>query len=86
MMKGITNAEIREKFELIESELEELKQKVSQQTKPDPTIFLAIFTIIAIISTFMMVLDNNPIYLFFTIIGIGNMIFLIIYRLIYNKK
>ena len=82
MMKGITNAEIREKFEDIESELDEIKQHFPVKSKIDYTVFLAIFTIIAIVSTIMMVIDKNPIYLFFTLIGIANMIFFIAYRFI----
>ena len=81
-MKGITNVQIREKFENIESELSEMNNKRS-----DTSIYLIFFSfsvITALISTVMMLYHSHPMFLFFTILGISWMIFLIIYRL-YDK-
>jgi len=78
-MKGITNVEIREKFENIESELSEINKNRS-----DTLIYLIFFSfsaITALISTMMMLYHSHPMFLFFTILGIAWMVFLIVYRL-----
>jgi hypothetical protein len=83
MMKGITNAQLREKLEHIESDLQQLKQ--SKRTESTLPLFLGFFTVFSIISTVMMVLDSHPFFLFFTIIGISEMIFIIVF-MIYHRK
>jgi hypothetical protein len=83
MMKGITNAELREKLEHIESDLQQLKQ--SKKTESTISLFLGLFAVFSIISTIMMVIDSNPFFLFFTIIGISEMIFIIVF-MIYHRK
>ena len=82
MMKGITNAELREKLESIELEIKDIKH-VKTDTSPI-SILLGIFTVFSIMSTFMMILDSNPLFFYFTILGISEMIFFILY-LIYKK-
>ena len=82
-MKGITNVEIREKFEYIESELEQIKNKPK-----DSSIYILFFSLTmltALVGTMMMFLEPHPIFLFFTILGISQMIFLIVFRLYMNN-
>jgi Flp pilus assembly protein TadB len=81
-MKGITNVQIREKFEHIESELSEIKEQ-----KSDSSLYIIFFTfsaIMAVIATMMMLFHSHPLFLFFTILGISWMVFLIVFRL-YEK-
>jgi hypothetical protein len=81
-MKGITNAEIREKFENIESKLVDIKKQ--RDDSSFYIIFFSLSAIIALIATMMMMFHSHPLFLFFTILGISWMVFLIIYRL-YEK-
>ncbi|RLF56926.1 MAG: hypothetical protein DRN27_08780 [Thermoplasmata archaeon] len=81
-MKGITNVEIREKFENIESKLEKINKKPK-----DSSVFVLFFSLTmltALVGTLMMFLEPHPIFLFFTILGISQMIFLIAFRLFMN--
>ena len=83
-MKGITNAELREKLEHIELDLQQLKQsKKIESTLP---LLLGMVTVFSIISTIMMFLDGNPFFLFFTILGISEMLFFIAYMIYKRNK
>lgn len=74
MMKGISNAEIREKLEHIEDELESLK-RVKKQFVKDSTngSFLGVSTICAVSATIAYVLNEHPVLLFFMVSGILSM-------------
>ena len=76
MMKGITNAEIREKFEHIESELQQIKKH--KQGFPLFITFFLLSTLTALLGIIMMILDSHPLFLFFTVLGISFMIILVI--------
>jgi hypothetical protein len=78
-MKGITNVQIREKFENIENELSEIKNQQGESLLY--IIFFSFSAITALISTIMMVFHSHPLFLFFTVLGISWMIFLIMYRI-----
>lgn len=84
-IKGITNAQIREKFEHIQSDLQELKQR--KETTND-TAFLGIFTIVSLIATIFYFMMASDILLFFIITGISCMGFFIIRMIIqdYTKE
>ena len=82
-MKGITNVEIREKFEHIELELEKINKK-----RKDSSVFVLFFSLTmltALVGTLMMFLEPHPIFLFFTILSISQMVFLIAFRLFMNN-
>lgn len=82
-MKGITNAQLREKLEIIEIEIKSIKE-IQQQPSILP-VLLGIFSIIAIVSTTMMILFTHPLLIFFTTLGICQMMFLIFY-ILYEKR
>ena len=87
MMKGITNSQLREKLENIEVEIKELKQFKQVRVVPSHiSIWLGVFTVFSIISTIMMVLDSHPLFFYFTIIGISEMMFLIFYLIFKRNK
>jgi len=83
-MKGITNAEIREKFEHIESELLQIKNK-PQDSSIIYVLFFSLATLTALVGSMMMFFNNHPIFLFFTVLGISQMIFLIFFNLHLNQ-
>jgi Na+/citrate or Na+/malate symporter len=74
-MKGITNYEIREKFEQLESQLTELKNH-----KPSnwPLTLFAVFAIMAIIATAFYMLYENTLYSFFIVFGLLSMALLLV--------
>lgn len=74
-IKGITNAQIREKFEHIEKELASLKEV--RETSINQS-FLAVSSIIAIISTLVYLMMPHELFLFLIIVGISCMGFFII--------
>jgi hypothetical protein len=74
-MKGITNAQIREKFEHIEQEIASLNKR--KETSINQS-FLAVFTIIALVSTVVYLLMPHELFLFFIIMGICCMGFFVI--------
>jgi len=82
-MKGITNVEIREKFENIESELEKINKKPKESSMY--FLFFSLTMLTALVGTMMMFLEPHPIFLFFTILGISQMIFLIAFKLYMNN-
>jgi len=69
-MKGITNYEMREYFEHMSKDLKDIKTMKS--TSSDTTLFL-IATIVAITATFLYVLENSQLLLFFIISGLVSM-------------
>ncbi len=77
-MKGITNAELREKLEHIEDKLEQLKriQRPSVKSSSNGS-FLGLSTICAVSATIAYVLTEHPILLFFMISGIASMAFFV---------
>jgi len=83
-MKGITNAEIREKFELIESELQHIKRK--KQVADSFAYFFILSAVTALIATIMMIIEPHPIIMFFSFLGISQMIVLLIYKLLVSKE
>lgn len=82
-MKGITNMEIREKFEHIEAELEHIKN-VGDTIDFSFLIIAAIFSITA---TCFYAFYPTPLITFFMIAGILSMVFLVIkHYFTVNKK
>lgn len=78
MMKGITNAELREKLEHIEDELEQLKQGQRPPVKNSSNgSFLGLSTICAVSATVAYVLTEHPVLLFFMVSGIASMAFFV---------
>jgi hypothetical protein len=69
-MKGITNYEMREYFEHMTEDLKDIKTMKSQSS--DTALFL-IATIVSITATFLYVLENSPLLLFFIISGLASM-------------
>lgn len=80
-IKGITNAQIREKFEHIEKELASLKQL---REKTINQSFLAVSTIIAVVSTLFYLMMPHELFLFFIIVGICCMGFFVITMILSN--
>ncbi len=74
-IKGITNAQIREKFEHIEKELASLKQ-IRERTINQS--FLAVSSIIAVVATIVYLMIPHELFLFFLIVGICCMGFFVI--------
>lgn len=74
-MKGITNFEIREKFEQLESQLTELKH---QKTSGWPFTLFSVFAIMAILATVFYMLYENPLYSFFIVFGLFSMTLVLI--------
>lgn len=85
-MKGITNAELREKLEHIEDELESLKnvKKPSEKGSFNGS-FLGISTICALSATIGYVLTEHPVLLFFLVSGILSMILFVVKMAMDNK-
>ena len=79
-MQGITNSQIREKFETLEKEIQEIKQM--RQRGIDQT-FLSLAAIISLVATLMFAFTSQSILLFFIIFGISTMIFFIL-KIIYQ--
>ena len=79
-MKGITNAEIREKLELIESELNLIKNK--KKGSGTFAYFFILSAVTALVATIMMIIEPQPIIMFFSFLGISQMIVLIIYKML----
>jgi uncharacterized membrane protein YjjP (DUF1212 family) len=74
MMKGITNAELRQKLEIIESEINELKKL----KRPSNNVtFLSISMICAFFSTMTFLLTVHPVLLFFMMSSITATVFFI---------
>ncbi|MDG6229588.1 MAG: hypothetical protein QCH96_06450 [Candidatus Thermoplasmatota archaeon] len=74
MMKGITNAELRQKLEIIESEINELKKL----KRPSNNVtFLSIAMICAFFSTMTFLLTVHPVLLFFMMSSITATVFFI---------
>jgi hypothetical protein len=82
MIKGITNYQIREKFDNIEATLESIDKKKGNNI--DLSLFI-IMTIIAIIGILFYTLYNSIFYAFFTVIGIISMGVLILKMFILKK-
>jgi Na+/citrate or Na+/malate symporter len=74
-MKGITNYEIREKFEQLESQLIELK---NQKTSNWPLTLFSVFAIMAIVATAFYMLYENLLYSFFIVFGLLSMALLLV--------
>lgn len=83
-MKGITNFEIKEYFENITQDLEEMKSKKATSST-DTTLFL-IATIAAIVSTLLYVLHTEPVLLFFIISGLASMAVILVKKQFESKK
>ena len=79
-MKGITNAEIREKLELIESELHHIKNK--KQGSDNFAYFFILSAVTALVATIMMIIEPQPIIMFFSFLGISQMIVLLVYKML----
>ena len=69
-MKGITNYEMREYFETITKEIQDLKTKPASSA--DITFFL-VATITAITSTLLFILQPHDLLLFFIISSVATM-------------
>ena len=74
-MKGITNYEIREKFEQLESQLTDLKH---QKKSGWPFTLFSVFAMMAILATVFYMLYENPLYSFFIVFGLFSMALVLI--------
>lgn len=72
MMKGITNAELRQKLDQIESEINELKKMKHSSYNVS---FLAVSILCAIFSTMTYLFSLHPILLFFMMASITSTVF-----------
>ena len=83
MMKGITNAELRQKLDLIESEINELK-KVKHSS--NNVTVLSISMICAFFSTMTYLLTVHPVLLFFMMSSITSTVFFFGQSIIEKKR
>ena len=83
MMKGITNAELRQKLDLIESDIKELK-KVNHSS--NNVSFLSLCIICAFFSTMTYLLTVHPVLLFFMMSSITATVFFIGRYFIEDKR
>lgn len=86
MMKGITNAELRQKLEHIEDELRRFSQAKEPERKSTSNgSFLGISTICALSATVAYVLTEHPVLLFFMITSIASMAFFV-FKMGFDKR
>ena len=82
-MKGITDSQIREKFETLEKEIQEIKQM--RQRGIDQS-FLSLAAIVSLFATLMFAFTSQSILLFFIIFGISTMTFFILKISYHNMR
>lgn len=82
-MKGITNAQIREKFEHIEAELSELKQ---MREKTNDESILVVSTIFALVATVFFFIIPHEFFLFFMVAGLSCMGFFVVKIMLEQKS